>query len=146
MSVLIVADLTRGTGHFNFTQGLIAAATGIGASLSTVVAGGLVQRSGFDAAFLALAILAGVALLLFALAMPETSLTETNSRSSASDHLTAPDRQLTLPVQLLAVASERLQVYHLKNGGAYETESTAQPQEGISLARVSDASKFRNAK
>jgi len=39
VSVLVVADLTRGTGHFNFTQGLIAAATGIGASLSTVVAG-----------------------------------------------------------------------------------------------------------
>src|SRR5438309_3890576 len=76
VSILIVADLTRGTGHFNFTQGLIAAATGIGASLSTVVAGGLVQRSGFDAAFLALAMLAGAALFLFGLAMPETRLTE----------------------------------------------------------------------
>src|SRR5439155_25634291 len=76
VSVLIVADLTRGTGHFNFTQGLIAAATGIGASLSTVIAGCLVQRSGFDAAFLALAMLAGAALLLFGLAMPETRLTE----------------------------------------------------------------------
>ena len=99
VSVLIVADLTRGTGHFNFTQGLIAAATGIGASLSTVLAGFLVQRSGFDAAFLALAMLAGAALFLFALAMPETKLSETNSSSRASNHLTTPDRELTLPVR-----------------------------------------------
>src|SRR5215475_13571854 len=29
LSVLVVADLTRGTGHFNFTQGAIETATGV---------------------------------------------------------------------------------------------------------------------
>ena len=32
---LIIADVTRGSGHFNFAQGLIGAAVGIGASFST---------------------------------------------------------------------------------------------------------------
>ena len=34
MVPLVVADLTRGTGHFNLGQGIIGTATGIGASLS----------------------------------------------------------------------------------------------------------------
>src|SRR6266404_1611172 len=36
---LVVADLTRGTGRFNVSQGAIATAQGIGASLSNMVAG-----------------------------------------------------------------------------------------------------------
>jgi hypothetical protein len=32
-SVLVIADLTSGTGRFNFTQGVVATATGLGASL-----------------------------------------------------------------------------------------------------------------
>lgn len=70
--VLVVADLSRGTGRFNFLQGAIATATGIGASLSNLVAGFIVQAAGYNAAFLTLAAIAGVALLVFGLAMPET--------------------------------------------------------------------------
>lgn len=33
VSVLVIADLTSGTGRFNFTQGVAATATGLGASL-----------------------------------------------------------------------------------------------------------------
>ena len=36
---LIVADLTRGTGHFNLAQGAVITAQGIGAALSTSLAG-----------------------------------------------------------------------------------------------------------
>ncbi len=118
VSVLIVADLTRGTGHFNFTQGLIAAATGIGASLSTVVAGCLVQRSGFDAAFLALAVLAGTALLLFALAMPETKLTENNRSSIANNYEAIPECELTLPTRLPAISSDDVQIQNLQQRGS----------------------------
>ena len=32
VSVLVVADLTRGTGRFNLTQGALATATGVGAA------------------------------------------------------------------------------------------------------------------
>lgn len=69
---LVVADLTRGTGHFNVSQGAIGTMQGIGAALSTSVAGVIVVHGGYSAAFLSLAGVAGVALALFALAMPET--------------------------------------------------------------------------
>jgi MFS family permease len=72
VSVLVIADLTRGTGRFNFMQGVVATATGLGASLSNGIAGFIVQRAGFNAAFLFLAIVATFALGIFWILMPET--------------------------------------------------------------------------
>jgi len=72
VSVLVVADLTRGTGRFNLTQGALATATGLGAGLSNLVAGFIVKAAGFDAGFITLALIAAAATLFFALAMPET--------------------------------------------------------------------------
>ena len=69
---LVVADLTRGTGRFNISQGAISTMQGIGAALSTSVAGFIVVHAGYNSAFLFLAAVAGAALALFALAMPET--------------------------------------------------------------------------
>jgi len=69
---LVVADLTRGTGHFNISQGAIATATGLGGALSTSVAGFIVVEAGYGAAFLSLAAVAGVGLGLFVALMPET--------------------------------------------------------------------------
>ena len=82
--VLVVADLSRGTGRFNFLQGAIATATGIGASLSNLAAGLIVQAAGYDAAFLTLAAIAGVALLVFGLAMPETIAPKDRTRQTVS--------------------------------------------------------------
>lgn len=76
VSVLVVADLTRGTGRFNLTQGALATGTGIGAALSNVLAGYVVKAAGFDAGFLTLAAIAGAGLLFFIAAMPETRITE----------------------------------------------------------------------
>jgi predicted MFS family arabinose efflux permease len=72
VSVLVIADLTRGTGRFNLTLGAITTAVGIGAALSQVIAGSIVHHAGFRAGFL---FLAGVALAAFAILyflMPET--------------------------------------------------------------------------
>lgn len=69
---LVVADLTRGAGQFNLTQGAITTAQGVGASASTALAGLIVVDAGYSAAFLALAAVAAVAQLLFWSAMPET--------------------------------------------------------------------------
>jgi MFS family permease len=69
---LIVADLTRGTGRFNVSQGAISTAQGIGAALSAGVAGVIVVSAGYSTAFLFLASVAGAGGLLFWLAMPET--------------------------------------------------------------------------
>jgi predicted MFS family arabinose efflux permease len=72
VSVLVIADLTRGTGRFNFTQGVVATAMGLGASLSNGITGFIVQRAGFNAAFLFLASVAAFALGIFWFFMPET--------------------------------------------------------------------------
>jgi MFS family permease len=69
---LVVADLTRGTGHFNVSQGAIAAAAGLGGALSAGVAGFIVVGAGYSAAFLFLAAVAGVGLIGFTTLMPET--------------------------------------------------------------------------
>ena len=69
---LIVSDVTRGSGHFNFAQGLIGAAVGIGASFSTTLAGFIADTSGPAITFLLLACV-GVTGLLFVFAVvPET--------------------------------------------------------------------------
>jgi len=70
---LVVADLMRGTGRFNLAQGAIATMQGIGASVSGLFAGEIVDHLGYNAAFLALGAAALLALLVFATGMPETA-------------------------------------------------------------------------
>jgi MFS family permease len=79
VSILIVADITKGTGRFNFTQGALATATGLGAGLSNLMTGFVVKAWGFDAGFLTLAAIAAAAAVFFALAMPETSRGDADS-------------------------------------------------------------------
>ena len=82
VSVLVVADLTRGTGRFNFTLGVISAAVGIGASLSQVIAGGIVHRFGYSTGFIFLALVALAALTILYFFMPETSDASKNRASA----------------------------------------------------------------
>jgi MFS family permease len=72
MVPLVVADLTRGTGHFNLGLGILGTATGIGASLSATLAGYLTDRFGSPTAFASLAAVAFVGLALAWRLMPET--------------------------------------------------------------------------
>jgi MFS family permease len=72
MVPLIVADVAFGSGHFNLAQGVVGTATGIGASLSTVLAGYISDTLGSSFAFLALSGIALAGLLTVALFMPET--------------------------------------------------------------------------
>jgi MFS family permease len=69
---VIVADLMRGTGRFNVAQGAIITAQGIGAALSTMLAGFVVVHAGYSAAFLTLGGIAAAGSALFFFAMPET--------------------------------------------------------------------------
>lgn len=73
---LVVADLTRGTGHFNISQGAIATAAGLGAALSSAVAGIIVVAAGYSAAFLFLASVSAIGLAMFVAMMPETGPTK----------------------------------------------------------------------
>ena len=72
VSVLVIADLTRGTGRFNLTLGAISTAVGTGAALSQVIAGSIVHHVGFRAGFLFLAAVALAAFGLLYFFMPET--------------------------------------------------------------------------
>jgi MFS family permease len=69
---VIVADLMRGTGRFNVAQGAIITAQGIGAALSTTLAGIVVVQAGYSAAFLTLAGVAIAGLGIYFFLMPET--------------------------------------------------------------------------
>ncbi|MGB8183655.1 MAG: MFS transporter [Pseudolabrys sp.] len=69
---LIIADVTRGSGHFNFAQGLIGAAVGIGASFSTTLAGFIADTSGAAITFLLLACVGVMGLVFVFAVVPET--------------------------------------------------------------------------
>ncbi len=72
LTTLVVADLTKGTGRFNLTQGLVGTLSGIGASLSTSISGLVVERFGHKAGFLSVAIVGLVAVAILWAFMPET--------------------------------------------------------------------------
>jgi predicted MFS family arabinose efflux permease len=75
MIPLIVADIAFGSGHFNLAQGIVGTATGIGASLSNVLAGYVSDKLGSSVAFMGLAAVAALGLALIWLVMPETRRT-----------------------------------------------------------------------
>jgi MFS family permease len=70
--VAVCADLTRGKGHFNALQGLIATALSVGGVVGPLAAGFLAQYLGFAAAFDTFAGIAAVAAGVFVFLMPET--------------------------------------------------------------------------
>jgi MFS family permease len=90
MSVMVpltIADLTRGTGRFNLTQGLVGTMMGLGASLSPTLAGYVTDRFGSPAAFSALAAIATIGLVLVALRMPETRPQAAMRREMVEPHM-----------------------------------------------------------
>jgi MFS family permease len=77
LAPLVIADIMRGTGRYNLAQGAIATVQGIGASLSGLATGEIVDHFGYSAAFLTLGAAALVAVIVFFLQMPETAELET---------------------------------------------------------------------
>jgi MFS family permease len=69
---LILADIMRDTGRYNAARGLVGTVQGIGGSLSQAVGGLAVTWAGYEAAFLILAGVAFIPLVLVLVAMPET--------------------------------------------------------------------------
>ncbi len=87
LTPLVVADLMSGTGRYNLALGAVATAQGIGASLSGLAAGLIVDHYGYDAAFATSAGIAFLALVVLGLAMPETA--ESEGRRSYADGIFA---------------------------------------------------------
>lgn len=93
VGILVIADLTRGTGRFNAMQGALATATGIGSSASLLMTGEIVSRFGFNSGFFALSAVAAAVLVFFGLAMPETrSLSK--ARQEAIEERGEPERSM----------------------------------------------------
>jgi MFS family permease len=69
---LVIADTTRGTGHFNFAQGVVGVAVGLGASLGTTIAGYVADTFGDAIVFMVLASVGAFGLLVVLALMPET--------------------------------------------------------------------------
>jgi predicted MFS family arabinose efflux permease len=83
VSILVIADLTRGSGRFNITQGAFGTVVGIGACLNTTFAGFLVQRSSYSFSFLGLAAIGLLAWMLLWAAVPETLSVGSGIRSTS---------------------------------------------------------------
>jgi len=69
---VIVAELMRNTGRFNVALGAVITAQSIGAALSTALAGLVVVKASYSAAFLTLGAIAAIGAAVCALALPET--------------------------------------------------------------------------
>lgn len=72
IGVVIISDIAKGTGRFNFSLGLMALSQGIGASSSNFMAGYIVNNFGFNAGFITLACIAIIGLCFYGIFMPET--------------------------------------------------------------------------
>jgi MFS family permease len=72
ISILVIADLTRGSGHYNLAMGALATAVGIGASMSNAVTGFIIQESSFNDAFYFLSALAALGFFIYLFFVPET--------------------------------------------------------------------------
>jgi hypothetical protein len=71
-AVLVMTDLTTGSGRFNLARGAVGTCTGIAAALSTTVTGVIAARFGRPASFLTAAGVAALAVLLLWLYLPES--------------------------------------------------------------------------
>src|ERR1700676_1486406 len=85
LTPLVIADIMRGTGRYNLAQGAIASLQGIGASLSGLAAGVIVDHFGYGAASLSAGAAAVVAFAVFATQMPETA--ERDILSTSAQHI-----------------------------------------------------------
>jgi MFS family permease len=72
LTILVVTDLTTGTGRFNLVRGFLGTVIAISASMSTGVTGFIFEKLGTSPGFLILAGLAVIATGLLWSAMPET--------------------------------------------------------------------------
>src|SRR6516225_8807360 len=72
LTALVIADITGGTGRFNLAQGIVGTGSGIGASLGTTLFGVVAASFGRTAAFLSIASVALLAVVILWFFMPET--------------------------------------------------------------------------
>lgn len=72
VSILMIADLSKGTGRFNLLQGVVYSAIGLGGSISSIVAGIIVKQYGYAIGFASLAGIGILGTLFFIFFVPES--------------------------------------------------------------------------
>ncbi len=112
LTPLVVADLMRGTGRYNLALGAVATVQGIGASLSGLAAGLIVDHFGYGIAFLTSGAVAGIAFLVLVSAMPETASTRTN-KQARSLRVNPDGCSGTMAAGRLAVASKSVPLFNI---------------------------------
>jgi MFS family permease len=72
VSIIMMADLSKGTGRFNLLQGVVYSAIGLAGALSSILAGFIVEHFGYGPGFATLAGIGVVGLAFYWLLVPET--------------------------------------------------------------------------
>jgi MFS family permease len=97
VSIIMMADLSRGTGRFNLLQGIVYSAIGLAASLSSIVSGVVVQHLGYKVGFLVLAVTGVLSFLFFLFIVPETKNLNATGSLNENDNADAPDESPGAP-------------------------------------------------
>ena len=134
VSILVIKDLTEGTGRFNLAAGALATMVGIGAALSTTIGGVLIQRISYQASFLSLAAVALAAFALLWLAVPET-LPINNSSNPSDAHESPRIGRDSAPVAMsLSGANDmELRTGLRRNNEPLEKPDRSTPGKGLGL-------------
>jgi MFS family permease len=93
---IMVADLTRGSGRFNVALGAATMIQGIGAAVSTTLAGAIIVAGGYTTAMAVLTGIAVLALVLLVMGVPETA----HPASGPEPNLDPPNNSRPEPVSL----------------------------------------------
>jgi MFS family permease len=72
LTILVITDLTTGTGRFNLAQGVVGALTGTAAAISTTAVGFIAQGFGDAVGFLTMAACTSASIILLWVLLPET--------------------------------------------------------------------------
>jgi MFS family permease len=76
LTLLVITDLTAGSGRFNLARGMVATLSGIAASVSTSAFGFLIQRFGDSIGFVAMGAAGAASGLIVLMLLPETKPTK----------------------------------------------------------------------
>jgi predicted MFS family arabinose efflux permease len=86
LTVLVITDVTVGTGRFNLAQGVVGLLQGVAATFSTPLLGGIMQHFGDRAGFLLLAGASSAAVAILWTFLPETREPTTGGHGGKRPH------------------------------------------------------------
>ena len=72
LTIIVITDLTTGTGRFNLAQGTVGALSGLAASASTLATGYIAKMFGHEIGFLTIAVVAVAATAMAWMFLAET--------------------------------------------------------------------------